>query len=260
MKRYNIAWHERVDHFWNSVATHIEKTEVVLDIGSGIVPMNYFRPCLHILLEPYKEYVDILIHRHIDDKSIFIISGTAQEVLPYFTANSIDSVFLLDVIEHFEKEDGYALLRQAERIARKQIVVITPLGFMPQHAEADEADGWGLSGTAYQEHRSGWLPEDFGFDWTFHICETAHQYDFRQEKLPEPYGALFASKTFTDHVAPIPAKLVDLRRPLPSEIALEQTQAALAQTEAELADARRILNQPLIRLQRKAWRLMKFWN
>lgn len=280
MMNERISWYD-VNSFWSSVEKHIENVDVVLDVGCGIVPMNFFRPALHIMLEPYKEYVDVLLQRHSEDKSVIVLAGGAQEMLPHFTDNSVDSIFLLDVIEHFEKEAGVELLRQAERIARQQVVIFTPLGFMPQHAEEGETDAWGLGGTAFQEHLSGWLPEDFGEAWTFHICETFHQYDFRQQPIPEPYGAMFAIRTFAEKPTLSPGKIVNIRRPLPSEIALakaqtelaqanalhvqiqgelEQAQAELANTQAELSQARRVLNHPVVRLQRKAWQALDFWK
>ncbi|NHZ48039.1 class I SAM-dependent methyltransferase [Desulfovibrio sp. XJ01] len=268
-----IKWYS-VDSFWGEVAAHIEHTDVVLDVGCGIVPMNYFRPALHIMLEPYKEYSDILLERHKDDKSILVLCGKAQETLKCFSDNSVDTVFLLDVIEHFEKHDGFDVLRHLERIARKQVIVFTPLGFMPQHAEAGETDGWGLSGVSYQDHLSGWLPEDFGETWDFHICEDFHSYDFRQRKLDQPYGAMFAIKTFTHKLQPKAENIINIRRPLPSEIELDRvtsvlnitqaelaaTQAELATTQAAFADAQLVLNKPIIRVQRKLWRLVKFWK
>ncbi|EFK95920.1 conserved hypothetical protein, partial [sediment metagenome] len=141
------------------VAANVEATDTVLDIGAGIVPMNYFRPKLHIILEPHEEYVRILLYRHADDKSVLVLQGSAQDMMPHLTDNSIDSIFMLDLIEHLPKEDGFMVLRHAERIARRQILVFTPLGFFPQHVHDGEKDGWGLSGGALQEHRSGWFPE-----------------------------------------------------------------------------------------------------
>lgn len=260
MNNSNITMYS-ADTFMDEVNRHIKHTDIALDIGCGIVPMNYFRPALHIVIEPHKEYVDILLHRHVHDKSVFILNGTAQDLLPHFTPNSIDSVFLLDVIEHLEKQDGFELLRHVERIAREQIVIFTPLGFMPQHADQNETDGWGLHGTAFQEHLSGWLPEDFSEDWTFHICETFHQYDFQQRPLANPYGAMFAIRSFNEKppLSP-PPSLVDIRRPLPSELALAAAQSELAAAQSEIAAAQRILSHPLIRAQRKLWRMLRFWK
>jgi len=43
-----------------------------------------------------------------------------------------------------EKEDGNLCLALAGRIATKQIVVFTPLGFMEQEIGEDGLDAWGM--------------------------------------------------------------------------------------------------------------------
>jgi hypothetical protein len=64
-----------------------------------------------------------------------------------FAPRSFDCVVALDVIEHFEKEDGLRLLDAMERIARKKVVVFTPNGFVAQSSTSDNP---------HQLHRSGW--------------------------------------------------------------------------------------------------------
>ncbi len=152
----------------------IRPVDRVLDIGCGIRPQAYFKPYLHVCLEPYQEYIDILNIRYAHNPGFLILTGLAQETLKAIPDESFDSVFLIDVIEHLEKEDGVQLLKEMERIARKQVILFTPLGFMPQHYEAGDTDAWGLSGTEYQEHKSGWEPEEFDSRWEFHICKEYH--------------------------------------------------------------------------------------
>lgn len=60
---------------------------------------------------------------------------------------SFDAVILLDVVEHFSKRDRLRLLKEAETIAKKKVVVLTPNGFYRQ----DE-----LGGNPHQVHKSGW--------------------------------------------------------------------------------------------------------
>lgn len=67
-------------------------------------------------------------------------------------AKSFDAVILLDVVEHFSRRDGLWLLKEAQAIARKKVVVLTPNGFYHQ----DE-----LGGNVYQVHKSGWTLIDF---------------------------------------------------------------------------------------------------
>ncbi|MFN2461587.1 MAG: class I SAM-dependent methyltransferase [Candidatus Velthaea sp.] len=60
---------------------------------------------------------------------------------------SFDCVTLIDVVEHFEKSDGYRLLLRLEHIARRRLVVVTPNGFLPQEP---------YDGNESQRHLSGW--------------------------------------------------------------------------------------------------------
>ena len=244
-----------------AVENAISKVDVVLDIGPGIAPMNYFRPKFHILLEPFDEYVQILNHRFATDGSVFVMSGMAQQLMSSFAANSVDTVFLLDVIEHLPKEDGINLLFHAERVARKQIVVFTPLGFMPQTVHEGEKDGWGLGGASVQEHLSGWIPEDFSEGWDFHICETFHKVDFRNQLLKQEYGAFFAIKSFFSKPTPLPESIPNIWRPLPSEIELEKVRVKLTDTQNQLADTQkviqRILDKPIVKIARKGKNILK---
>ena len=223
-KSQNISYYSSPQELLNEMEKIVEVTDVVADIGCGIVPMNYFRPKLHFLIEPWKEYADIISHRYADDKSIIVFRTGALEALEIFDNNSVDSIFLLDVIEHLEKDDGIKIIKESERVARKQIIIFTPLGFMPQHVEPDMKDGWGLSGSEMQEHRSGWLPEDFSDSWLFHICKDFHKEDFKGETLETNYGAFFAVRNFKDKIIEEPKTFSNIRRELPSEKALRELQ------------------------------------
>lgn len=66
-------------------------------------------------------------------------------------SRAVDAVVALDVIEHFVKEEGSALLDEFERVARKAIVLLTPNGFLPQPGTAENP---------FMEHRSGWSVSD----------------------------------------------------------------------------------------------------
>jgi SAM-dependent methyltransferase len=78
--------------------------------------------------------------------------GTAQDFLESRGPKSVDGVVLLDLIEHFEKAEGLRLLGLVEQIARKKVVVFTPVGFVSQPPAPDNP---------WQEHRSGWAPKEF---------------------------------------------------------------------------------------------------
>lgn len=69
-----------------------------------------------------------------------------------FKEESFDLVMMIGVIEHLKKEDGLALLTQLDKLAKKQIVVFTTVEYLPQEK---------FNGNVYQEHLSGWHPEEF---------------------------------------------------------------------------------------------------
>lgn len=64
-----------------------------------------------------------------------------------------DVVFATEVIEHLDKRHGYRLLADLHAIARKQILVTTPVGWNPKHHLED--------GNPWQAHRSWWYPSEF---------------------------------------------------------------------------------------------------
>lgn len=234
MEHKKIYYYPDQGSFLNAVDATVIETDVALDIGCGIVPMAYYRPKLHIMAEPWEEYSDVLQQRHADDKSVIILRLGALETLAAFKDHSVDSIFLLDVIEHLEKEDGAKIVLEIKRVARQQAVIFTPLGFMAQHMEAGEPDAWGLSGGEMQEHKSGWLPEDFDQDWEFHVCETYHQTNFRGEKLEKAHGAFFAIYNCKEQTFKVESKINDIRRPLPSEILLQRSENEVQYLKSKL--------------------------
>jgi SAM-dependent methyltransferase len=74
------------------------------------------------------------------------------DIAKHFGPRSFDAAVALDVIEHFEKPDGFRLLEAMEAVARKKVIIFTPNGFLPQGAEYNNP---------WQVHRSGWTTDDF---------------------------------------------------------------------------------------------------
>jgi len=69
-----------------------------------------------------------------------------------FKKKSFDAVICLQLIEHIPKGDGERLLDEIEAIARRQVVMTTPMGFMQRNE---------VCGNAYERHVSGWEGEEF---------------------------------------------------------------------------------------------------
>jgi hypothetical protein len=175
----------------------IKETEVVLDIGPGIYPFNLFVPRMHILVEPWEEYLEILRSRYENESEILLVKSDAISFIRTLGDKSVDTSILSDVIEHMEKDVGLELIEELNRVTRHQIVIFTPLGFMPQHVNQDKSDRWGLNGGEFQQHKSGWLPEDFGQEWLFYICNEFHKFNDSGEPLEEVFGAFYAIKNIS---------------------------------------------------------------
>jgi hypothetical protein len=194
-----VRWVEK-EALIPTVVSRLEPVNLVLDIGCGIMPQKYIRPLVHICCEPFGQYVEHLQKKIKNeyDRSYVVIKATWREAVKIFPPRSVDSVFLVDIIEHLEKEEALGLLRETEALVRRQIAVFTPLGFFPQH-HPDGKDAWGMGGGAWQEHRSGWKPEEFDDSWDVYASKVFHTIDNMGNELRPPYGALWAIKTL-DHV------------------------------------------------------------
>ena len=66
-----------------------------------------------------------------------------------FQGKSFDIVLCMEVLEHLPKEEGLELIKAIEGIARKQLIITTPVGMYKQEAFSDNP---------HQKHRSAWSP------------------------------------------------------------------------------------------------------
>jgi len=181
---------------FNIVGERLEQVDLLLDIGCGIRPQQLVRPMTHICCDPCRQYIEHLRTVVADsfDRSYVIINAGWREVVRLFPPESVDTVFLVDVIEHLEKDEANELLKATVMLARRQVAVFTPFGFMPQF-HADGIDAWGMNGGVWQEHKSGWFPEDFGEGWDIFIAEEFHTTDNAGTPIEKPYGAMWALLT-----------------------------------------------------------------
>jgi len=140
---------KELDYPQHRMFSNIIPVKRIIDIGPGIKPVRFFKPDLHICVEPSKVYAKILIEHGYD-----VLNTTADVALKVL--EPVDSIFLLDVIEHMEKEKGLEVLELAKKSALKQVVVFTPNGFLEQ-----TTDAWGHGEDQWQTHRSGWKVSDF---------------------------------------------------------------------------------------------------
>ncbi len=135
--------------YLNAVRKELAGCRTCLDVGCGpqsfirflgfdyTVGVEYFAPAL-------EEAKRAATHND-------FCFADVTEIDRHFSENQFDCVVALDVIEHLTKEDGYKLINDMERIARKKILLFTPNGFLPQHSLYDND---------LQVHLSGWTAQE----------------------------------------------------------------------------------------------------
>ena len=190
-KEHDILWLES-GIFYKGIEKYIQPADVILDIDCGIRPQQFIVPKLLICVEPYDEYAEIL-RQNFKGTNTVIIRLDAMQALSSLPDNSIETIFLMDVIEHMVKEVGQEVIKECERVANKQIIIFTPLGYMPQEIHAENLDAWNLHGGTWQEHKSGWYPENFPL-WKIIACKHLHTHDSTGKELDTPYGGFYAIK------------------------------------------------------------------
>lgn len=80
-------------------------------------------------------------------------------------AKSYDVVLMIDLLEHLEKKRGVEILRQAQNIATRAVVVLTPLKWDANQDAFNELGGF-YEGNEHILHRSLWTLADFPTGWT----------------------------------------------------------------------------------------------
>lgn len=135
----------------------IRKVHSLVEIGPGIRPQLQYAQH-YVGVEPHEEYASICVQ-----KGVPVIKGTALNILRQMY--QVNTILMLDVLEHMPREEGLQVLELAKKLATEQLVVFTTLGFIEQSYKDGEKDAWGLNGGYWQTHRSAWQPEDFhGWD------------------------------------------------------------------------------------------------
>lgn len=191
----NIKWCSREELYTEAIKRAIP-SKVALDVGAGIHPQQFFRPTIHVVVEPFLPYIEKLMETESAPSHYVYVNAVWADAMKLLPDKSVDTVFAVDVIEHFTKDDGLLFLAEAERVACCQIILFTPLGLYPQSYDENHTDRWGMQGGVWQSHKSGWMPEDFpGANWEFLICKDYHLVDQHDESLHEPFGAFWAIKT-----------------------------------------------------------------
>lgn len=132
--------------------------------GEGIFSQQIQEFPFHHLVnvEIHPDALFQLSHHPFASPSIEFINADALEYVRTLPDKSFDVALLIDVLEHFTRDDAFELLRQLKRVCRQKIILFLPFGETPQ-------DEYG--GNPHQRHQSTWSPEDFDLpDTNVDIC------------------------------------------------------------------------------------------
>ena len=127
----------------------VRGSKTVLDVGCGnSSPLRFLSAMRLVGVDGYPPAIEEAQKQGTHDEFRL---GDIKRLPDLFDASSFDGCIALDVIEHLPKEDGWRLLDNMERLARRCVIILTPNGFVPQHSKNGDL----------QEHLSGWEAQEF---------------------------------------------------------------------------------------------------
>lgn len=133
----------------NLLSSSLEGCQTVLDLGCGAEP--YVGECHNVEKVIGADASYEACRKALGARKYAYITQSVFPDLP-FEPRSVDAVTLLQVVEHLTKDKASKLIEEAEKLARRRIVITTPNGFVEQEAYGDNS---------FQEHLSGWRVKDF---------------------------------------------------------------------------------------------------
>lgn len=190
-----VTWVSR-DELVPKAAVAMKDVNVLLDVGCAFRPQKYFKANIHVCCEPFQEYMDRLIVETAGQDKFIYLQQDLEQVCSTFPDQSVDTVYMCDVIEHIDRDVAEKCLKRLTLIARQQVILFTPIGYMAQDPSEENAttDQWGMGGMEWQKHKSGWTPDDFSADsrWSVIACKDFHRVDGYFRDLENPFGAMWA--------------------------------------------------------------------
>ena len=125
----------------------LEHSQSILDLGCGPdSPISNYKNKYTVGVEYFTKYYQRAARNKTHSKLIHSNISSLN-----FPTNSFDTVVLTEVIEHMTKKEALSTLQKAKRWAKKNVVVTTPNGFLPQQV---------IDGNSKQQHLSGWTTID----------------------------------------------------------------------------------------------------
>lgn len=169
-------------------ATDPDKSLLSLCCGIGL-ELEFLQTQDITAVDLAQQYLDEVKHRCPQAKTVL------SDALEYTKAqpdNSVDVISIIDGIEHMDKESGIELIKEMQRVSRKEILLFTPQGPGEDgYLKNEPHNAWGIEGADhFQTHKSGWTVEELK-EYGFEILISAGELS----QHGEPYQAVMARYT-----------------------------------------------------------------
>ncbi len=144
----------QTNHYYHIMMTYIPDNSTVLDLGCGNgLPFRQTNFPLLIGIDIFRKKFNMPEYNILLYQDIRTIDKLTAD-------KSFDVVSAIDVIEHLEKEEGYKLLKEMERIAKEMVMVFTPLVWSKNNEAVEDEKCWAY-GNENNYHKSLWSERDF---------------------------------------------------------------------------------------------------
>lgn len=157
------------DEMLNYLKQNIEVGASILDVGCG--PKAYS----NMFKETGSSILAIDAWDHVEPD---ILADLEKVEITDIVKEKFDYIFMLDFIEHLDKEKGLALLESCKKIVNKKIFLLTPLEeIWTDNTENVENERFWCFGNEYDIHKSLWYKDDFK-SWNEVPLASLSQYYF----------------------------------------------------------------------------------
>lgn len=139
----------------NEIDALLEEGDNILDLGCGTAQhtLHLWKRCVYV--DAYGPYLKEILKQKPWAHVLMVELPIYLEIV--VPGTKWDVVLALDVVEHLERKAAEEMVGLMEDLARKKVVILTPVGFLQQ---ADGLD-WGKGNPKWQKHRCGFKREYF---------------------------------------------------------------------------------------------------